>query len=53
MRDDELEAKFLVCAALALGEARAQDALESVRALERLDDVRRLTERLVAPAAAR
>lgn len=51
--DEELEAKFLECAARALGEGRAKDALELVRSLDRLDDVRRLTEMLVAPAPAR
>lgn len=53
MSDEELEAKFLDCAALALGEGRAKDALELVRSVERLDDVRHLTERLVAPAPSR
>lgn len=53
MSDEELEAKFLDCATLALGEGRAKDALELIRTVERLDDVRRLTDRLVAPAPAR
>jgi 2-methylcitrate dehydratase PrpD len=53
MSDEELEAKFLECAARALGEGRAKDALELIRSVERLDDVRRLTETLVAPGPAR
>jgi 2-methylcitrate dehydratase PrpD len=53
MSDEELETKFLECAGLALGEGRAKDALALVRSMERLDDVRRLTEALVAPAPAR
>lgn len=53
MSDEELEAKFLECATLALGEGRAKEALELVRSFERLNDVRRLTERLVVPAPAR
>jgi 2-methylcitrate dehydratase PrpD len=53
MSDEELETKFLDCASLALGDGRAKDALELVRSFERLDDVRRLTETLVAPIPAR
>lgn len=53
MSDEELEAKFLECATRALGEGRAKDALELIRSVERLEDVRRLTETLVAPAPAR
>lgn len=51
MSDQELEAKFLECAAIALGQARAAIALDLVRSVERLTDVRRLTEALAAPAA--
>ena len=50
LSDQELEAKFLECAAIALGEARAAAALDLVRSFERLPDVRRLTEALAAPA---
>ena len=53
MSDEELEAKFLGCAGLALGDGRAKDALELVRSFERLDDVRRLTDELMAPVPAR
>jgi len=53
MSDQELESKFLECAALALGEERAKDALELVRSVDRLEDVRRLTETLGAPAPPR
>ncbi len=53
MSDEELETKFLDCASLALGEGRAKDALELIRSFEQLDDVRRLTETLVAPTPAR
>ena len=53
MSDAELEAKFLECASLALGEARAQDVLGQVRAFERLPDIRRLTGALAAPGASR
>jgi 2-methylcitrate dehydratase PrpD len=53
MRDEELETKFLDCASLALGEGRAKDALELIRSIERLDDVRRLTEMLAVPIPAR
>jgi len=53
MSDAELETKFLDCATRALGEARAKDALELVRSFDRLEDVRRLTEKLLAPAAPR
>jgi 2-methylcitrate dehydratase PrpD len=53
MSDQELEAKFLECAAIALGEPRAAAALDLVRSVERLPDVRRLTEALAAPEAAR
>jgi 2-methylcitrate dehydratase PrpD len=40
---DELTAKFLSCATRALPEADAHRALELLRAVERLDDVRTLT----------
>jgi 2-methylcitrate dehydratase PrpD len=53
MSDEELAIKFLECATLALGEERAKDALELVRSFERLEEVRRLTEKLVAPALSR
>jgi len=53
LSDEELEAKYLECAGLALGEGRAKDSLELVRSVERLDDVRRLAEALTVPAAAR
>ncbi len=46
MSHQELEAKFLECAALSLGDAGARAALEQIRDLERLQDIRRLTEKL-------
>ena len=49
----EALARFLECATLALGEARAQDVLGQVRAFERLPDIRRLTGALAAPGASR
>ena len=53
MSDEELEAKFLECASLALGEGRAKDALEMIRSLDRLEDVGRLTDTLAGAGAAR
>ncbi|HSB77966.1 MAG TPA: MmgE/PrpD family protein [Candidatus Methylomirabilis sp.] len=53
MSDEDLEAKFLECASLTLGEGRAKDALELIRSVERLDDVGRLTDMLTGAAAAR
>ena len=50
MSDEELETKFLECAGLVLGEAGAKDVLGLIRSFERLDDVRRLAERLAGPA---
>jgi 2-methylcitrate dehydratase PrpD len=41
--DDELDAKFLQCARRALPEAVCQRALETLRAFERLTDIRQLT----------
>jgi hypothetical protein len=49
----EALAKFLECAAIALGDSRAATALDLVRSFERLPDVRRLTETLAVPEAAR
>ncbi|HET9016832.1 MAG TPA: hypothetical protein VFN57_14625, partial [Thermomicrobiaceae bacterium] len=46
LSDAELEAKFLDCAALALGADGARRALDLVRDLERLNDVRALTAAL-------
>ena len=51
LNDQELEAKFLECGAIALGEARTATALDLVRSFERLPDVRRLTEALAVPEA--
>jgi len=45
--------RFLECATLALGEARAQDVLEQIRTFERLPDIRRLAGVLAAPGASR
>jgi 2-methylcitrate dehydratase PrpD len=53
LSDEELEVKFLECAGLVLGEGRAKDALELIRSIERLDDIRRLTETLMACPPAR
>ena len=46
--DEELEAKFLECAGLGLGNDRALTALDLIRRFEQLGDVRELTEKLVA-----
>jgi len=53
MADDELEAKFLDCAAVVLGKAQAAETLELVRSLEHLQDVRCLTEKLIPTAQSR
>ena len=53
MGPTEVLAKFRECVGIALGEARATNALELTRAFERLPDVRRLTEALAVPEAAR
>ncbi len=53
LSDQELEAKFLECAVLALGDHRAEEALELIRAFERLDNVRRLVAILVPPTRSR
>jgi len=45
--DEELETKFLECAALALGEKQAGETLELIRKFERLEDMRLLSEKLV------
>ncbi|HWU36018.1 MAG TPA: MmgE/PrpD family protein, partial [Candidatus Acidoferrum sp.] len=50
MSDEELETKFLECAVIALGEARAKDTLGLIRSFEHLEDVRHLTEALAGPA---
>jgi len=52
LSDAQLEAKFLDCAALALGTGGARRALDLVRDLESLTDVRGLAAALAAPAAA-
>ena len=49
----EVLARFLGCATLGLRKARAQDVLEQVRTLERLNEVRRLTQELAGPGASR
>jgi 2-methylcitrate dehydratase PrpD len=46
----ELEEKFLWLAADALGEARSRQVIEAVDRLERLDNVRDLTELLAFQA---
>ena len=53
LSDAELEAKFLDCAGVALGHDHARQLLDLLGGFERLDNVRLLTERLVAkhPAA--
>ena len=48
--DDELDTKFLQCARRALPEALCQRALETVRAFERLTDIRQLTAALSLPS---
>jgi 2-methylcitrate dehydratase PrpD len=48
--DDELAAKFLSCATRALPQADAHRALDLLRAIEHLDDVRKLTAVLQACA---
>lgn len=53
LSDDELEAKFLECAALALGESSAAETLELIRKIERLPDVRLLSRSLVPKATTR
>lgn len=50
LSDDELEAKFLDCAAVALGHVQARQLLDLLGGFERLKNVRSLTERLVANA---
>ena len=49
----EALARFLECAAIGLGEVPAAAALDLVRSFERLPEVRRLTEALAVPEAAR
>lgn len=49
--DDELAAKFLSCATRALSESQAAKALTTLRAVESISDVRRLTEWLQARQA--
>ena len=44
--DDELAAKFLSCAGRALPAARAERALDAIRAIESTSDVRTMTEAL-------
>ena len=46
--DEELNAKFLACAARALPPAGCGPALEVLRAIDRLDDIRELTAALSA-----
>ena len=53
MSDEELQAKFLDCADLTLGGEGAKEVLELVWSMNRLDDVRRLTDTLDAPAPSR
>jgi 2-methylcitrate dehydratase PrpD len=53
MSDEALAAKFLECAGVALGAARAGQALEQIISLQRLDDVRRLADLLAAPGPSR
>jgi 2-methylcitrate dehydratase PrpD len=50
---DDLAAKFLACATRAVPEAAAQRALERLRGIERLADVRTLTGDLMPSARAR
>ena len=52
MPDAELEAKFLACAALALGGEQAARTLDLIRGFERLDNVNRVTAALAVPALA-
>lgn len=53
LSDGELEAKFLDCAAVALGHVQARQLLDLLGEFERLKNVRSLTERLVANAGQR
>jgi 2-methylcitrate dehydratase PrpD len=46
-RCEELDAKFLSCARRVLPDQIAERALDQLRSLERLDDIRRLTDGLV------
>jgi 2-methylcitrate dehydratase PrpD len=50
--DEELSAKFLACAARALSAAEAAHALDLLRTIDRIDDVRTLA-RILVPGAAR